>query len=100
MIHGPNYECASEWMAGAAAEKGDLLLGATEDLLMDGVGSYRLKIAEDLPEVDATIVPSALKLRKMLAGKNVVLVMTGGNLSIERLKAFLARPASAAAVPA
>lgn len=207
VIHGPNYESALEWVVGAAAEKGGRLVGATEDLLIHGVGSYGLEIIEDLPEVDAIIVPvgagsgacataivaktinprikviavqsaqapamqlswvadrpvavtartvadglalsvpfentrrilrkhlddfvlvedeaieaaillllehthnlaedaaaaplaAALKLRKRLAGKNVVLVMTGGNLSIERLKAFLARPASAAAVPA
>ena len=198
VIHGPNYESALEWVVAAAAAQGGRLVGATEDLLIHGVGTYGLEIIEDLPEVDAIIVPvgagsgacatsivaktinprieliavqsaqapamqqswvagrpvivdahtvadglalsvpfentrrilrkylddfvlvddgaiedavllllehthnlaegagaaplaAALKLKDRLAGKNVVLVMTGGNLSIDRLRKLLAR---------
>ena len=204
VIHGANYENALEWVVGAAAAHGGRLVGATENLLIHGVGSYAFEIVEDLPEVDAIIVPvgagsgacataivaktinprieviavqsaqapamqqswlagkpvtvaahtvadglalsvpfentrcilrkylddfvlvddeaiedavlallehthnlaegagasplaAALKLRDRLAGRNVVLVMTGGNLSIDRLRKLLARPAQHAA---
>jgi threonine dehydratase len=40
----------------------------------------------------AAPLAAALKLRDRLAGKNVVLVMTGGNLSIDRLRMLLAQP--------
>jgi len=45
----------------------------------------------------AAPLAAALKLRDRLAGKNVVLVMTGGNLSIDRLRKLLAQPVSVAA---
>lgn len=196
---GPNYESALEWVVAEAAAQGGRLIGATEDLLIHGVGTYGLEIIEDLPEVDVIIVPvgagsgacataivaksinprieviavqsaqapamqlswvagkavsahahtvadglalsvpfentrrilskylddfvlvedeaigaavllllehthnlaegaaaaplaAALKLRDRLAGKNVVLVMTGGNLSMGQLRVLLARP--------
>ncbi len=196
---GPNYESAAEWIIAEAKAKGGRLVGATEDLLIHGVGSYAVEILEELPRVDAIIVPvgagsgacatsivaktinpaieviavqsaqapamqlswkagkpvsaaahtvadglalsvpfentrqilqrylddfvlvedraieeavvsllehthnlaegagaaplaAALKLRQRLAGKNVVLVMTGGNLSINRLRQLLAHP--------
>lgn len=207
VIHGPNYESALEWVIDAAAAQGGRLVGATEDLLIHGVGTYGLEIIEDLPEVDVIIVPvgagsgacatsivaktinprieviavqsaqapamqqswaagmavtvgartvadglalsvpfentrrilekylddfvlvddaaieaavllllehthnlaegagaaplaAALKLRHRLAGKNVALVMTGGNLSIDRLRKLLAQPESAVAASA
>lgn len=207
VIHGPNYESALEWVIDAAAAQGGRLVGATEDLLIHGVGTYGLEIIEDLPEVDAIIVPvgagsgacatsivaksinprieviavqsaqapamqqswvagrpvtvgahtvadglalsvpfentrrilqkylddfvlvddgaieaavllllehthnlaegagaaplaAALKLRHRLAGKNVVMVMTGGNLSIDRLRRLLAQQESALAASA
>ena len=40
-----------------AAAKGGRLVGATEELLIQGVGTYGLEIIEDLPEVDAIVVP-------------------------------------------
>jgi threonine dehydratase len=40
----------------------------------------------------AAPLAAALKLKDRLAGKNVVLVMTGGNLSFGRLRRLLARP--------
>jgi threonine dehydratase len=57
VICGPNYESALEWVVGAAAEENGRLVGATEDLLIHGVGTYGLEIIEDLPEVDVIIVP-------------------------------------------
>ena len=204
VFRGPNYESALEWAIGAATAQGGRLVDATEDLIIHGVGTYGLEIIEELPEVDAIIVPvasgsgawatgivaktinpriqliavqsaqapamqrtwvagkpvtvaahtvadalgvsvpfektrpflrkylddfvlvddgaieaaillllehthnlaegagaaslaAALKLRDRLAGKNVVLVMTGGNLSIDRLRKLLAQPVSVAA---
>lgn len=46
-------------------------------------------LAED---AGAAPLAAALKLGDRLAGKNVVLVMTGGNLSIDRLRKLLAQP--------
>ena len=40
----------------------------------------------------AAPLAAALKLKHRLAGKNVVLVMTGGNLSMDRLRKLLAQP--------
>ncbi len=45
----------------------------------------------------AATLAAALNLRDRLAGKNVVLVMTGGNLSIDSLRNLLAHAGSAAA---
>lgn len=204
VFHGPNYESALEWVIGAAAARCGRLVDATEAPLIHGVGTYALEIIEDLPEVDAIIVPvgsgsgasatsivaktinprieviavqsaqapamqmswvagssvtaaahtvadglalsvpfentrrilrkylddfvlveddaieaaillllehthnlaegagaaplaAALKLKGRLAGKNVVLVMSGGNLSIDRLRKLLAQRGSAVA---
>lgn len=57
VFHGPNYESALQWVVEAAAAQGGRLVGGTEDLLIHGVGTYGLEIIEDLPEVDAIIVP-------------------------------------------
>ena len=57
VIHGPNYESALEWVIGAAAAQGGRLVDATEAPLLHGVGTYALEIIEELPEVDAIIVP-------------------------------------------
>jgi threonine dehydratase len=57
VVHGPNYESALEWVVREAASQGGRLVGATEEMLIHGVGSYGLEIIEDLPEVDAIIVP-------------------------------------------
>ena len=42
----------------------------------------------------AASLAAALKLKQRLAGKNLVLVMSGGNLSVEQLCRLLARPES------
>jgi threonine dehydratase len=202
VFHGPDFDSARVWIEGVAREKGGRFVGATEELLLHGVGTYALEIVEELPEVDAIIVPvgagsgacataivaksvnpaiqvigvqsaqapamqlswasgklvsagmntiaeglatrvpfentqrimrrylddfvlvedaaiedaillllehthnlaegagaaslaAAFKLKQRLAGKNVVLVMSGGNLSMEQLRRLLARPAGA-----
>jgi threonine dehydratase len=56
-FHGPDYDSAREWVMGVAAERGGRYVGPTEDLLIHGVGTYAMEIVEDLPEVDAIIVP-------------------------------------------
>lgn len=201
-FHGPDFDSAREWVMGIAAAQGGRFVGPTEELLIHGVGTYALEIVEDLPEVDAIIVPvgagsgvcataivaktinpaiqvigvqsaqapaiqmswasgktvsadmrtvaeglatrvpfentqrimrqylddfvlvddaaiddaillllehthnlaegagaaslaAAIKLRQRLAGKNVVLVMSGGNLGMDQLRRLLARPGSA-----
>ncbi len=202
-FHGPDFDSAREWVMGIAATRGGRYVGPTEGLLIHGVGTYALEILEDLPEVDAIIVPvgagsgvcatgivaktinpgiqvigvqsaqapaiqmswasgkpvsadmstvaeglatrvpfentqrimrrylddfvlvedtaiedaillllehthnlaegagaaalaAAIKLKSRLAGKNVVLVMSGGNLSVDQLRRLLARPGSSA----
>ena len=200
VVHGPDFDSAREWVMGIASGQGGCFVGPTDERLIHGVGTYALEIVEDLPEVDAIIVPvgagsgacatgivakainpriqvigvqsaqapaiqmswaagkavsadmktvaeglatrvsfentqrimrkvlddfvlvedtaieaaillllehtrnlaegagaaslaAALKLRARLAGKNVVLVLSGGNLSLEQLRRVLAHPA-------
>ena len=202
VFHGPDFDSAREWIAGVARAQGGRFVGSTEELLIHGVGTCALEIIEELPEVDAIIVPvgagsgacatcivakaidpgiqvivvqsaqapamylswasgkavsadmntvaeglatrvpfentqrimrkylddfvlvedaaieqavllllehthnlaegagaaslaAAIKLRDRLAGKNVVLVMSGGNLSVDQLRRILLRPGSA-----
>ena len=62
--------------------------GAIEDAVL-----LLLEHTHNLAEgAGAAPLAAALKLKDRLAGKNVVLVMTGGNLSIDRLRKLLARP--------
>jgi threonine dehydratase len=55
--HGPDFDSAREWVMRIAAAQGGRFVGPTEELLIHGVGTYALEIIEDLPEVDAIIVP-------------------------------------------
>lgn len=57
VFHGPDFDSAREWVAGIAAEQEGRFVGPTEELLIHGVGTYALEIIEDLPEVDAIVVP-------------------------------------------
>ena len=57
VFHGRDFDSAREWIEGVASERGGRFVGATEELLMHGVGTYALEIIEELPEVDAIIVP-------------------------------------------
>jgi len=57
VFHGRDFDSAREWIEGMAKERGGRFVGSTEELLIHGVGTYALEIVEDLPEVDAIIVP-------------------------------------------
>lgn len=55
--HGADFDTAREWIMGKAEAQGGRFVGPTEELLIGGVGTYALEILEDLPAVDAIIVP-------------------------------------------
>jgi threonine dehydratase len=57
VFHGPDFDDAREWMAGVARAQGGRFVGTTEELLIHGVGTCALEIVEELPEVEAIIVP-------------------------------------------
>jgi threonine dehydratase len=57
VFHGADFDSAREWVTGVAADQGGRFVGPTDELLIHGVGTYALEIIEDLPEVDAIIVP-------------------------------------------
>ena len=57
LFHGPDYDSAREWIMGVAKTQGGRYVGPTENLLICGVGTCALEIIEELPEVDAIIVP-------------------------------------------
>jgi len=57
IFHGRDFDGAREWIEGIAKERGGRFVGSTEELLIHGVGTYALEIVEQLPDVDAIIVP-------------------------------------------
>ena len=57
VVHGPDFDAAREWVMSRAEEAHGRFVGPTEELLISGVGTYALEILEDLPDVDAIIVP-------------------------------------------
>lgn len=57
LLHGADFDAAREWMAQVAAARGGLFVGPTDERLICGVGTYGLEIIEDLPDVDAIVVP-------------------------------------------
>ena len=57
VFHGRDFDSAREWIEGVARERGGRFVGSTEELLIHGVGTYALEIVEELPGVDAIIVP-------------------------------------------
>jgi len=57
VFHGPDFDSAREWVMGIASGQGGCFVGPTDERLIHGVGTYALEIVEDLPEVDAIIVP-------------------------------------------
>lgn len=57
LTHGRDFDAARVWIEGVAREKGGRFVGSTEERLIHGVGTYALEIIEDLPAVDAIIVP-------------------------------------------
>ncbi|MBC7360164.1 MAG: pyridoxal-phosphate dependent enzyme [Desulfacinum sp.] len=61
----------------------------TEDELLDGV-RLALRYTQNLAEVaGAASLAAAFKIRERLRGKKVVAVMTGGNITVERLRNIL-----------
>lgn len=64
-----------------------------DDSAIDDAVLLLLEHTHNLAEgAAAAPLAAALNMKGRLAGKNVVLVMTGGNLSFERLRILLARP--------
>ncbi|MBE9524406.1 MAG: threonine/serine dehydratase [Chloroflexi bacterium] len=57
IFHGADFDTAREWIAGIAIEKGGVFVGPTDEVLIEGVGTYALEIHEQLPDVDTIIVP-------------------------------------------
>lgn len=57
VFHGPDFDTAREWIMSEAEAQHGRFVGPTEELLICGVGTYALEIIEDLPDVDAIIVP-------------------------------------------
>ncbi len=57
VFHGRDFDAAREWIADQAEKKGGRFVTPTEEILMQGVGTYGLEILEDLPDVDTIIVP-------------------------------------------
>ena len=84
-----------------AGRRGARFVGPNEPELIEGVGTYALEIAEDVPGVDVVIVPvgsgsgaAALRLRDRLAGREVVVVLSVGNLAPAELPEILAAGSS------
>ena len=56
--HGPHFGIANDYIMKLSEEKGYRYIHAVKDtVLYQGVGTYTLEILEDLPDVDAIIVP-------------------------------------------
>lgn len=55
--YGSDFDEAREWIAGVARDKGGRFIGPTEPELLAGYGTYALEIFEDLPDVEAIVVP-------------------------------------------
>ena len=70
-----------------------------EDSAIEDAVLLLLEHTHNLSEgAGAAPLAAALKLKHRLAGKNVVLVMTGGNLSFERLRKLLAQSSNSGAL--
>lgn len=68
-----------------------------EDDAIDAAVLLLLEHTHNLAEgAGAASLAAALMLKPRLAGKNLVLVMSGGNLSVEQLRRVLARPGPSA----
>lgn len=55
--HGRDFDEGRGWMQQEAASKGARFIGPTEPELIAGVGTFKLEILEELPDVDVIIVP-------------------------------------------
>jgi threonine dehydratase len=57
VVHGQDFDGAREWIMEVAAARGGRFVGPTEELLIQGVGTYALEILEELSSVEVIIVP-------------------------------------------
>ncbi len=57
IMHGLDFDEAREWMCEQAIKDDARFIGPTDPELIAGVGTYTLEILEQLPDVDAIIVP-------------------------------------------
>ncbi len=57
VVHGKDFDAAREWIMGVAAERGARFVSPTEELLIQGVGTYALEIMEELPSAEVIVVP-------------------------------------------
>jgi len=57
IFHGSDFDTAREWIMGVAEDRRGTFVGPTDELLIQGVGTYALEIVEELPDVDVIIVP-------------------------------------------
>lgn len=57
VFHGRDFDTAREWVKAKAEAEHGRFIGPTEAYLIHGVGTYALEILEDLPDVDAILVP-------------------------------------------
>ncbi len=57
VFHGADFDSAREWIADVARERDGIFVGPTDTPLICGVGTFALEILEELPDVDAMIVP-------------------------------------------
>lgn len=57
LFHGPDFDTAREWIGAKATQQGGVFIGPTHPDLICGVATYGLEIMEDLPDVEAIIVP-------------------------------------------
>ena len=56
-FYGDNFDQARAGALQASVEKGGVFIGPTDEVLIEGVGSYALEIMQDLPDADVIIVP-------------------------------------------
>ena len=57
IFHGSDFDEAREWIKQLAKDRGGKFVGPTDEPLIHGVGTYALEILNELPSVDAIIVP-------------------------------------------
>jgi threonine dehydratase len=57
VVYGRDFDSAREWIMEVAEARGGRFVGPTEELLIQGVGTYALEILEELSSVEVIIVP-------------------------------------------
>ena len=56
-FYGDDFDQARAGALQASIENGGVFIGPTDEVLIEGVGSYALEIMQDLPDADVIIVP-------------------------------------------